>query len=227
MSTITATNEQQVLEQVPKQLYIAGEWRDGSKGTLPVEDPSTGETLVEVADASPDDAKAALDAAADGRPGVGQPPAPRARRDPPARVRRDHGSRRRARAVDDARDGQAAEGVQGGDRVRRRVPALVLRGGGADRRPLRGGPERPGAPADDAAAGRAVPADHAVELPARDGNTKDWSRDRGWMHDGRQARPADAAVDAGAGQDPRGGRPARRRAQPDHRLEREREHRAR
>ena len=53
MSTITATNEQQVLEQVPKQLYVAGEWRDGSKGTIPVEDPATGEALVEVADASP------------------------------------------------------------------------------------------------------------------------------------------------------------------------------
>jgi succinate-semialdehyde dehydrogenase/glutarate-semialdehyde dehydrogenase len=63
MSTITATKEQQVLEQVPKQLYIAGEWRDGSKGTIPVEDPSTGETLVEVADASVEDARAALDAA--------------------------------------------------------------------------------------------------------------------------------------------------------------------
>ena len=68
MSTITATNERQVLEQVPKQLYIAGEWRDGSKGTLAVEDPSTGDTLVEVADASADDAKAALDAAVEAAP---------------------------------------------------------------------------------------------------------------------------------------------------------------
>src|SRR5437588_10512192 len=65
MSTITAPEEQRVLDQVPKQLYIAGHWRDGSKGTIRVEDPSTGETLVEVADASTDDAKAALDAAID------------------------------------------------------------------------------------------------------------------------------------------------------------------
>ena len=64
MSTISAPEEQKVLEQVPKQLYIAGEWRDGSKGTFSVEDPATGETLVDVADASEDDAKAALDAAA-------------------------------------------------------------------------------------------------------------------------------------------------------------------
>jgi succinate-semialdehyde dehydrogenase / glutarate-semialdehyde dehydrogenase len=63
MTTITASQEQQVLDQVPKQLYIGGEWRDGAKGTLGVEDPSTGETLCEVADASVDDARAALDAA--------------------------------------------------------------------------------------------------------------------------------------------------------------------
>ena len=63
MSTITASEEQQVVDQVPKQLYIGGEWRDGAKGTLSVEDPATGESLAEVADASVDDAKAALDAA--------------------------------------------------------------------------------------------------------------------------------------------------------------------
>jgi len=63
MSTITASQEQQVVDQVPKQLYIAGEWRDGAKGTLSVEDPSTEEPLCDVADASVDDAKAALDAA--------------------------------------------------------------------------------------------------------------------------------------------------------------------
>src|SRR6201996_5277934 len=64
MSTISAPEEQKILETVPKQLYIGGEWRDGSKGTFSVEDPATGESLVDVADASEDDAKAALDAAA-------------------------------------------------------------------------------------------------------------------------------------------------------------------
>jgi succinate-semialdehyde dehydrogenase/glutarate-semialdehyde dehydrogenase len=63
MSTITPSQEQSVLDQVPKQLYIGGEWRDGAKGTLAVEDPSTTEALCDVADASVDDAKAALDAA--------------------------------------------------------------------------------------------------------------------------------------------------------------------
>ena len=59
MTTITAPAEQHVIEEAPKQLYIAGEWRDGSKGMLAVEDPSTGEPLCEVADASVEDARAA------------------------------------------------------------------------------------------------------------------------------------------------------------------------
>jgi succinate-semialdehyde dehydrogenase / glutarate-semialdehyde dehydrogenase len=68
MSTISAPEEHKVLEQVPKQLYIGGEWRDGSKGTFSVQDPATGESLCEVADASADDAKAALDAAVEAGP---------------------------------------------------------------------------------------------------------------------------------------------------------------
>ena len=63
MSTVDATREQAVLADVPKQLLIGGSWRDGSKGVLAVEDPATGETLCEVADASVDDAKAAMGAA--------------------------------------------------------------------------------------------------------------------------------------------------------------------
>ena len=63
MSTITASQEQAAVEAVPTQLFIGGEWRDASGGaTLAVEDPSTGETLAEVADATPEDATAALDA---------------------------------------------------------------------------------------------------------------------------------------------------------------------
>src|ERR671916_1078439 len=62
--SITTDNESAVVEAAPNQLFIGGEWRDASGGTtLPVEDPSTGETLVEVADATPEDATAALDAA--------------------------------------------------------------------------------------------------------------------------------------------------------------------
>jgi len=62
------TDERRIIDTVPKQLYIGGEWRDGGEGTLAVEDPATGETLCEVADASVDDAKAALDAAVEAGP---------------------------------------------------------------------------------------------------------------------------------------------------------------
>jgi succinate-semialdehyde dehydrogenase/glutarate-semialdehyde dehydrogenase len=61
-----AQQEQSVLEAVPKELLIGGQWRAASGGgTLAVEDPATGETLVEVADAQEQDAMAALEAAAD------------------------------------------------------------------------------------------------------------------------------------------------------------------
>jgi succinate-semialdehyde dehydrogenase/glutarate-semialdehyde dehydrogenase len=62
--------ERKVLEAVPKQLLIGGEWRDATGGaTFGVEDPATGATLCEVADATPDDARAALDAAVAAQPG--------------------------------------------------------------------------------------------------------------------------------------------------------------
>jgi len=60
----TATNERTVVDAVDPRLYVGGQWRDASGGrTLPVEDPATGETLTEVADATVEDAVAALDAA--------------------------------------------------------------------------------------------------------------------------------------------------------------------
>jgi succinate-semialdehyde dehydrogenase / glutarate-semialdehyde dehydrogenase len=59
-----ADSERAVLEAVPRELYIAGEWRPaGDGGTLAVEDPATGQTLTEVADAQAQDALAALAAA--------------------------------------------------------------------------------------------------------------------------------------------------------------------
>jgi succinate-semialdehyde dehydrogenase/glutarate-semialdehyde dehydrogenase len=60
---MSATQEKTVIDAVPTQLFIGGEWRDASGGaTLGVEDPSTGETIASVADATPEDATAALDA---------------------------------------------------------------------------------------------------------------------------------------------------------------------
>ena len=60
-----ATQEQQVIEGVEKRLLIGGEWRDATGGaTFPVIDPATEESICDVADATPEDAMAALDAAA-------------------------------------------------------------------------------------------------------------------------------------------------------------------
>ena len=62
-------DEQAAVDAAPKQLLIGGEWRDASGGeTLAVEDPATGEAFCDVADATPADAKQALDAACEAQP---------------------------------------------------------------------------------------------------------------------------------------------------------------
>jgi succinate-semialdehyde dehydrogenase / glutarate-semialdehyde dehydrogenase len=61
---VSALAERDVVASVPRGLWIGGEWQDPG-ATLPVEDPATGEVLAEVADASAEDALAALAAAAD------------------------------------------------------------------------------------------------------------------------------------------------------------------
>lgn len=55
--------ESALLEKLPRGLFINGEWTDGGAGTFPVRDPSTGQVLVEIADATPEDGIRALDAA--------------------------------------------------------------------------------------------------------------------------------------------------------------------
>ncbi len=56
--------ERQIVNAVPKQLFIGGVWVDANEGaTFPVVDPSTGEVLCSVADASPEDGMEALEAA--------------------------------------------------------------------------------------------------------------------------------------------------------------------
>ena len=61
---MTESREKEVVAAVHPQLFIGGQWRDAEGGkTFAVEDPSNGATLVEVADASVADGKAALDAA--------------------------------------------------------------------------------------------------------------------------------------------------------------------
>ncbi|WP_052207322.1 NAD-dependent succinate-semialdehyde dehydrogenase [Sinomonas humi] len=61
---IDAAREAELLAKVPTGILINGEWRDASGGkTFAVEDPATGKTLLEIADATSEDAVAALDAA--------------------------------------------------------------------------------------------------------------------------------------------------------------------
>ena len=60
----TDDRERRVIDAAPTGLFIGGTWRAASGGrTLAVEDPATTDTLCRVADATPEDATAALDAA--------------------------------------------------------------------------------------------------------------------------------------------------------------------
>ena len=65
--------------EVPTGLLIGGEWRPGSAGTLGVTDPATEDTLVEIANGTPEDAIAAVAAAHAALPGwAATPPRQRA-----------------------------------------------------------------------------------------------------------------------------------------------------
>jgi succinate-semialdehyde dehydrogenase / glutarate-semialdehyde dehydrogenase len=66
---VDSAQEQKVVDAVPTGLFIGGEWQPAENGaTFTVEDPSTGLTLAEVADASPADGLRALDAAEKAQP---------------------------------------------------------------------------------------------------------------------------------------------------------------
>ena len=57
-------SEKELLAKVPTGLYIDGKWVNGhGNGPIKVEDPATGKTLVEIANANSDDALAALTSA--------------------------------------------------------------------------------------------------------------------------------------------------------------------
>ncbi|WP_106189724.1 NAD-dependent succinate-semialdehyde dehydrogenase [Umezawaea tangerina] len=67
---MTSTSDPGPVDRVPKLLFIGGRWRAATGGrTFAVEDPATEAVLCEVADASPEDGLAALDAAAAAQPG--------------------------------------------------------------------------------------------------------------------------------------------------------------
>ncbi|MFG6446561.1 NAD-dependent succinate-semialdehyde dehydrogenase [Microbacterium sp. P07] len=68
--------ESELLASVPDRLFIGGTWRPAEGGrTLAVRDPATGAVLREIADASPADGTAALDAAVDAFPAWAATPA--------------------------------------------------------------------------------------------------------------------------------------------------------
>ena len=73
--------EEKVVSSVPGGLFIGGAWRPAESGaTFPVEDPSTGRVLTDVADASPADGMHALEAATKAQPAWAAVP-PRERSD--------------------------------------------------------------------------------------------------------------------------------------------------
>ncbi len=68
----SAIRSESVVGRTPKQLFIGGRWVDAAGGaTFDVVDPSTGEVLCAVADATPEDGRAALEAAAAAQPAFG------------------------------------------------------------------------------------------------------------------------------------------------------------
>jgi succinate-semialdehyde dehydrogenase/glutarate-semialdehyde dehydrogenase len=63
---MTHAREDELLASVPDKLFIAGKWVAASGGgTLDVQDPATGAVIRTIADATPEDAQKAMDAAAD------------------------------------------------------------------------------------------------------------------------------------------------------------------
>jgi len=65
MTSALATNETDLLDSVPKGLFIGGEWTDAAGGrTFDVHDPATNDVIASIADATADDGIRALDAAA-------------------------------------------------------------------------------------------------------------------------------------------------------------------
>ena len=77
---MTENRETELLARVPDGLFIGGEWlaADGGK-TLNVYDPATGDVVKTIANASPGDGKAALDAAVEAFPAwAATPPRERA-----------------------------------------------------------------------------------------------------------------------------------------------------
>src|SRR5690348_14126653 len=80
-ATLQADTFPDFVANFPHRLFIDGAWRDATGGaTMEVDNPATGTLLATVADASPPDGRAALDAALRAQRGWAQTP-PRRRSD--------------------------------------------------------------------------------------------------------------------------------------------------
>ena len=193
------SNEQAVIDSAPNQLLIGGEWRDATGGAkLGIEDPADRRDPLRGRRRDPRRRDGRARRRRRRRPEwAASTPNERAR-DPLARVREAERARRRARPADDARDGQVGGRVEGRDRLRRRVLPLVrgeaLRIDGYYKNAGNGAEPGDG----DAPARRPLLLHHPLELPERDGHSQDRPGHRRRLHDGDQARAADAALDARA-----------------------------
>ena len=223
---MTATDEKRVIDAAPKGLFIGGKWRDSSSGkTLAIEDPSTEQSLCAIADGPLRTRRRARCRMRRSGSWAATPP-------------RDRGEilRRTFELMNERVDDLAllmtlemgkplaesqSEIAYASEFIRwYSEQAVRIDGRYCDE------PERRGPTAHDEAADRALPADHAVELPDRDGHSQDRSGGRGRLHDGRQAGAADAAVDVRARRDHERGGPARRRTQRHDLEQRQPRHRA-
>ena len=206
---------------VPTQLFIGGEWVDAVDGaTMPVDDPATGEIVCHVADAGAEGRAAARrtrpsqaqeEWAAHGAAGAQRDPAPGLRDHPVART--DELALLMTTEMGKPLAEAKGEVAYAAEFFRWFSEEAVRIDGGfgilpdGRNRMLLIAPAR-----------RPLPADHPVELPAGDGHPQDRPGDRGGLHDGAQAGPADPAVQPRAGRHPARGRPAGRRAQRRHHL---------
>ena len=203
-------DESKVVEAVHKRLFIGGKWLDATDGrTFDVVDPATGKTLCAVADASPDDGRAALDAAVAAQPDFAAM-APRDRADILTRAFELLHER-----IDDLallmtlEMGKPLAEARGEIAYAAEFFRHFAERGRPDRRRLSDGARRRGALPGGPSTRRPVSADHAVELPDGDGHPQAGAGHRRRMHQRDQAGPPDPAVDAGVD-----GHPGRRRRCP-------------
>ena len=193
------------LDAVPKQLWIGGEWRDGSGATSsPSRTPRPARRSREVADGTRRRRQGRARRRARGAGGVG-----RARRR--NERARDPAPKAYETLTERADDLALLMTLEMGKTVTESKGEITYAaeffagspGGAAHRRLLQdraataSGRVLVHAPAD-----RALPDDHALELPHGHGHAQDRPGGRGRLHDGDQAGAADPAVDARAGRDP-------------------------